>query len=135
MKNQNEDLDNLLREALTEDEVALFEAYDEQNVFQMIGGLFQGKMKWLNTVTLVVQLIFLGLAVYFAYRFFNAEVLFEMIQFGAGVVLLMLMISMLKLYQFMEMNKNATIREIKRLELQVSLLSSSLKKGMSEGSK
>ena len=128
MKNQNEDLDNLLKEALTDDEAALFHAYDEQNVLQQFGSMFHGKMKWINIGTLVIQFILFGLAVYLGYRFFTTSEVFEMIQFGAGVVLLMLMIGMLKLFQFMEMNKNATIREIKRLELQVSLLSSSLKK-------
>lgn len=127
MKN-NEEIDQMITEALSEDEKELFNTYDEQGMFQMLGGLFQGKMRWLNTGILIVQFALAGLAFYCGYRLFNTSEVTKVIQFGAGLIFPLLGIGLLKLFQFMEMHKNATIREIKRLELQVSVLVKALKK-------
>jgi hypothetical protein len=127
MKTKNEDIDQLIKEALSEDEQALFNSFEEQNMLQKFGGLFQGKMKWLNILTIIIQLAMTAFAFYFGYHFFGATDVVQMIQFGAGVMLLMIAISMLKIFHLMEMHKNTTIREIKRLELQVSLLAGKLK--------
>ena len=40
---KSEDIDKLIKETLTEEEARFYEELDEQNVFQMIGGLFQGE--------------------------------------------------------------------------------------------
>ncbi|WP_424962575.1 DUF6768 family protein [Ekhidna sp.] len=125
---KNEEIDQMIKEALSEDEKELFNTYDEQSMFQMLGGLFQGKMKWLNAGILIVQFVFFGFAVYCGYRLLSTSDAAEMIPFGVGLMFLLMAIGMLKLFQFMEMHKNATIREIKRLELQVSVLVKSLKK-------
>lgn len=123
---KNDEIDEMIKEALSEDEKALFNTYDEQNMLQMFGGLFQGKMKWLNAMTVVVQVVMFGFAIYFGYRFFGTADVIEVIQFGAGFFLTMLSVSMLKLFHIMEMHKNATIREIKRMELQLSILANKL---------
>lgn len=125
---KNEEIDQMIKDALTEDEIALFNSYDEQGMFEMIGGLFRGKMKWLNGLTAVIQLAILGSAIYFAFRFFGTAESIEMIRYGAIFFLLMIAMTTLKIFHMMEMNKNATIREIKRMELQISILANSLKK-------
>jgi thiol:disulfide interchange protein len=127
MKIRNEDIDQLIKEALTDDEQALFSAYDEQNMLQKFGGLFQGKMKWLNAMGMIIQFIMFGLAVYLGYRFFNTTDVTEMIQFGFGTFLLMMAVTGIKFFQFLEINKNEVIREVKRMELQLSLLAGKLK--------
>lgn len=128
MKNEKEEIDRLIEEVLTEEEASYFHELDEQNIFQKFGGLFQGKMKWINGMTVVVQFVQFGFAVYFAYRFFNTTDIVEMIQFGSGAFFLMMTVTVLKIFHWMEINKNATIREIKRMELQVALLASKVLK-------
>ena len=125
MKN-NQDIDQMIKEALTEEERELFNNYDEQDVFGMIGGLFQGRMKWLNGLTAIIQIAMVGFAAYFAYRFFQTDDLTEMIRFGSFFFTFMIAISILKIFHMMEMYKNASIREIKRMEFQVSLLANKL---------
>ncbi|MEO9869749.1 DUF6768 family protein [Ekhidna sp.] len=125
---KNDEIDQMIKEALSDDERELFNNYEEQGMFEMIGGLFQGKMKWLNGLTAFIQLIILGFAVYFGYRFFGTDQVTEMIRFGGLFFLFMIMMTTLKIFHMMEMNKNATIREIKRMELQISVLTNSLKK-------
>ncbi len=125
MKN-NQDIDQMIKEALTEEERELFNNYDEQDVFGMIGGLFQGRMKWLNVITAIMQITMLVFAFYFAYCFFQTDVLTEMIRFGSFFFTLLIVITTLKIFHMMEMYKNASIREIKRMEFQVSLLANKL---------
>lgn len=125
---KNEEIDQLIKEALSADERELFNSYDEQNILQKFGGLFEGKMKWLNGMSMAIQFIMFGVAVYCVYRIFNAADTMEMVQFGIATFVLMMAVTAIKFFHFMEMNKNAVIREIKRVELQVSMLSSRLKK-------
>ncbi|MEP5610971.1 MAG: DUF6768 family protein [Cyclobacteriaceae bacterium] len=127
MKTEKEEIDRLIEQALTEEEAVFYHKLDEQNIFEMFGGLFQGKMKWLTILTLIIQLVMLGAAVYCGIGFFNATDPVQAIQFGACVFFLMMAIGTLKIFHLMEMNKNATIREIKRMELQVSVLAGRLK--------
>ncbi|MDB4438892.1 hypothetical protein N9176_01450 [bacterium] len=47
----------------------------------------------------------------------------EIMKWGIGSLMLLLSISMLKIYAWMQMDKNAILREMKRLELQVMSLS------------
>jgi len=127
MKTEKEEIDKLIASALTEEEATYYHKLDEQNIFEMFGGLFQGKLKWITIMTVVVQFIMFGFAIYFGFRFFNTTDLTELIQFGAGTSLLMMAVGMLKMYHWLEITKNATIREMKRLELQVSILAGRLK--------
>jgi hypothetical protein len=46
----------------------------------------------------------------------------ELIKWAAAAFICILMVSMLKLFSWMQMNKNALMREIKRLELLISSL-------------
>ena len=47
MKNDIENIDKIIREALSEEQTKFYDELDEQNVFEMLGGVFQGKNKWI----------------------------------------------------------------------------------------
>ena len=64
MKNNNENIDKIIKEALTQEEAKFYDELDEQNLFQMIGGLFQGKMKWIMLLMNIIMVIFFGLFIY-----------------------------------------------------------------------
>ncbi|WP_272149454.1 DUF6768 family protein [Tenacibaculum aiptasiae] len=119
---KSEDIDKLIKETLTEEEAKFYEELDEQNVFQMIGGLFQGKNKWIMVLMNIMTLVFFGLFIYCIVKFFNSEVTKDLIKWGVGTMIFLLGVSMLKIFAWMQMDKNALLREIKRLELQVSSL-------------
>lgn len=123
---QNNEIDQMIKEALSQEEQELFNSYEEQDMFGMIGGLFQGKMKWLNAITVVIQIALVGFAVYFGYKFFTAESMLEMVRFGGIFFTLLIAMTTLKIFHMMEMNKNSITREIKRVELQVSVLAGKL---------
>ena len=118
----NEDIDRLIRETLTEEEAKFYDELDEQNVLQMLGGVYRGKNSWLMVLTNIVQLVFFALFIYCAIQFFKVEETNDLIKWGIGGIVTLFAQSMLKLFTWMQMDKNAILREIKRLELQVSSL-------------
>ena len=123
MKNNIEDIDKLIKETLTQEEAKFYDELEEQNVFQMVGGLFHGKNKWIMYVMNLMTVIFFGLFVYCTVAFFNTTETNELIKWGIGGLVFLFGVSMLKVFAWMQMDKNAIVREIKRLELQVSSLS------------
>ncbi|WP_299113850.1 DUF6768 family protein [uncultured Winogradskyella sp.] len=123
MKTNMEDIDQLIKETLTEEEAKFYDDLEEQNLLQMVSGIFSGKNSWIVYLMSVVQVIFFGLFIYCAIHFFEVETTNDLIKWGIFGTLSLMASSMLKLFSWMQMDKKAIIREIKRLELQVSSLS------------
>ena len=126
MKNKIEEIDEIIKEALTKEEAKFYDELDEQNLFQMLGGVFKGKLGWLIIIMNIVTIIVFGLFIYCAVQFFNTEETNELIKWSVAGTLCMISIVMLKLFVWMQMDKNSILREMKRLEFQVSILSSKL---------
>jgi len=63
---------------------------------------------------------------YCVWRFAGAADVRNMLVWGGGAALALSAVSMIKLWFWMELQRNATVREIKRLELQVSRLAARL---------
>lgn len=123
MKNKMEEIDQLIKETLSKEEAAFYDSLEEQNLFEMVVGLFKGKNAWILITTNIMTIIFFGLFVYSCVQFFNVESTEDLIKWGFGSLMLLLSLSMLKIYAWMQMDKNAMLREMKRLELQVMSLS------------
>ena len=126
MKTKMEDIDKLIKETLTQEEAKFYDELDEQNVFEMLGGLFKGKNSWIMYVMNFMTLVFFVLFIICVVNFLKTDNTNELIQWTAGGVVCIMAVSMLKMFAWLQMDKNALLREIKRLELQVSSLSSKL---------
>ena len=123
MKTHKEDIDKLIKETLTQEEAKFYDSLDEQNILQMILGLFKGKNKWIMFLMNVMTLVFFGLFIYCIVQFFETDVQKDYIKWGIGSLVFLFGVSMLKVFAWMQMDKNAILREMKRLELQISSLS------------
>jgi len=123
MKTNMEDIDQLIKDTLTQEEAKFYDELEEQNVIGMIIGLFKGKNKWIMFLMNFMVLVFFALFVYCTVQFFKTESTNELIKWGIGSLVFLLGVSMLKVFAWMQMDKNALMREMKRLELQVSSLS------------
>ena len=123
MKHKMEDIDQLIKDTLSEEEAKFYDALDEQNLFQMLGGLFKGKNSWLALLLNIIIAIVFGLLIFCIIKTFDTNNTNELILWVGGVILCFFMISMLKLYMWMQMHRNALVREMKRMELQISSLS------------
>ena len=123
MKNKMEEIDQLIKDTLSKEEAKFYDSLEEQNVFEMLFGLFKGKNAWILIIMNIMTFVFLGLFVYSCIQFFNVESTEELLKWGFGGLVFLFGLSMLKVFAWMQMDKNAILREMKRLELQVMSLS------------
>lgn len=123
MKMTEEHIDDLITESLSKDEAEFYHTLDEEGLFKQWGGLYKGKMKgWAMFITFA-QLIFTVITFYLGYKFFTGEEIREIILYGGAFFIAFTSTGMLKLWHWMQMDKNSILREIKRLEFQVAVLS------------
>jgi hypothetical protein len=122
MKNNKEDIDKLIKDTLTQEEAKFYDTLEEQSVLGMIFGLFKGKNKWLLILMNTMTVVFFGFFIYCVVQFFSVDTTKELLKWGLGSIVFMIGVSMLKVFAWMQMDKNALLRELKRLELQVSSL-------------
>ncbi|MEL6919120.1 MAG: DUF6768 family protein [Bacteroidota bacterium] len=123
MGKNNEKIDELIKEALTEEEAKFYEELEERNLFGKINDVYRGKMGWLAIIMNIVHLFIFVVFIYCLVQFFNADETKALIQWASAGFLCMIFMGMLKLYVWMQMDKNDMLRELKRLELQVAALS------------
>ena len=122
------ELDKKIREALRKEDAELFDDFGaEPSVFEMIFETFRGRHWWLSAITVFWSLVFFVLAIFSATKAVGTEDPSERTIWALAFVFCVLAVSMLKMWFFMEMNKNAITREIKRLELQIARLASRIK--------
>lgn len=126
MKNNIEEIDMLIKEALHEDDAQIYDELGEQDVFEMLFGLFQGKKRWYMWVTSGASLLMMGFAIYCFILFGQAETTKEMLTWGGIGFFLLMGVSFVKVFHWLQMDKNALIREMKRMELQIASLHNQL---------
>lgn len=117
MKNQNEEIDEMIKTALSNDEAAFYEDLKEQSPFEMIGGLFEGKMKWWTIGGGIISLGFVALSVFCLLKVLGTEETNSVIRWSLALIGAMSVPTMLKLWNWHQMQRNAILREIKRLQL------------------
>ncbi|MFD0860943.1 DUF6768 family protein [Sungkyunkwania multivorans] len=128
MKSELEDIDKLIKEALTEEEAAFYDELEEENLINKVIGVHRGKIGWLVIIMTIVHVVVFGLFIYCLVQFLNAETTEELIKWSAAGFLSLLPTAMIKLFSWMQMDKRDILRELKRLELQVAALASREKK-------
>ncbi|WP_366512787.1 DUF6768 family protein [Kordia sp.] len=121
-----EDIDKLIKETLTEEESKFYDELDEQGLWGSIGSIFNGKLGWLVLIINIINLVAFGMLVYCLIQFFKVTETNEMLKWGLGILISFMFNAMIKLYAWMQMDKRAILREMKRLELQVSSLASKI---------
>lgn len=117
-------LDNAIREALSEEDAAFLAEYEAQSPLREALGTLSGKWGAMNAFAAVLTFAMVGAAFYCAWNAFGAAETRETVLWSFGSLAAIIAVAMLKMYFWMEMNKNVTLREIKRLELQVARLAS-----------
>lgn len=117
-----EDIDKIIKDTLTKEEAKFYDELEEQNLFRQLGGLFKTKTSWLIVVMNIVNLVVFALSIYCLVQFFDTDVTNELIKWGVSFFICWSVISMIKLFVWLQMDKNALLRELKRLELQIAAL-------------
>ncbi|MBY0423525.1 MAG: hypothetical protein K2Q06_14560 [Parvularculaceae bacterium] len=110
-------LDKLIEESLKAEDKRLFADFGEQGFVGQIGGLFSGRLGWLNAITMAAQVAMFAGALYAASQLLKADDVVSSIRWVALFATLFAAMSVVKLMQWSQMQANRVIREIKRLEL------------------
>jgi hypothetical protein len=117
------ELDDRIRQALQDEDAELLAEFGkEPSIFEMLMETVRGRHRWLTVFGVCWGIIFTVLAMVSAVAFFRAEATREMLMWAAACVICVSALSMVKVWYWMELNKNAVTREIKRLELQIARL-------------
>lgn len=123
------DIDAMIRETLSREEAELDARLAEPPIFAQLVGVFAARHRWLNVLGALFTVVFLGLAVYCAVRFLAPGAgVPEMLRWGAGLFFCVLAVWALKIWYWMELQRNGLAREIKRLELQVAVLTEQVRR-------
>ena len=117
------DLDQKIREALAEDDTELFDKLAaRESLPEMLLGVFRGRPLWITWLGQLFIFVFFGLAIWSVFQFFDASVLVDQIMWATLFLYCGMAVAFLKLWFWLEMQKNSIIREVKRVELQVAQL-------------
>jgi len=109
-----------LRNALDEDDAAFLKSLDnEPGLMSQFSDSFHGSMKFWTIFALVMSVVIFGLAIFCAVQLWQADTAREYAMWGLGTWFCLNGVSMLKIWMWMRINHLATLREIKRLELQI----------------
>ena len=128
MKNSKEQIDDLIRESLSKEEAKFYDELEEQSLMHKMFQVHKGKTGWLASIMTVIHIVAFIIFVYCVMQFLNAEQANELIKWSAAGFLCLVIMGMLKLYVWMQMDKNDILRELKRLELQLATLMARLEK-------
>lgn len=115
-------IDELIGRALTEEDRALLASHAEPGYLNQAFGIFRGPMgaiMW--TVNIAAALAFCG-ALYALWHMIGAADALAAVKWGVGSLVLFQVTTMCKTLMGNHMEANRMLRELKRTELQVSLL-------------
>lgn len=115
-----DDLDRKIEEALSAEDRDFLDSFGEQGLFGQWFSVYNGKLRWIAVYATVVIFALFGGAVYCGWHFLSADAPLEATRWGAGAVILMVMVGFLKMWFWMRMETNRILREVKRVELQIA---------------
>jgi len=124
----NDNFDKLAKQALSEEEYTLLTQNEEKDLYAKLNRLINQKSKWIIVYIFIVTLIIFIAFIFFSIDLFKANDLREMI---IGLYLTgfsLIMILGIKMYVWMQLNQKALLRELKKIELEIHILSEHVKK-------
>lgn len=113
-------LDRAIRDALSKEDAEFLARFDETSPISDVLGTFSGRWAALNVFAAIITFALFGAFVFCVWRMFTEVEVRDVVIWSVGTVVTMLGVAMLKMYFWMEINKNAVLREVKRLELQIA---------------
>ncbi len=124
---RNRDIDTLIREALSEEDAAFLASLDEPTLPEQLTEVFRGRWRWVNALSILVVLWLFLAGLYCVVAFLRADEVASMLRWGAGAAFCLVAVGFMKAWYWMELQRVALTREVKRLELQVAHLAAKLR--------
>ena len=110
-------IDELIKQALDEQESELLEAAPAPGYFQLAFGLFRGPLGWMSWLVMGVQSAMFVLGAWFAWRFYGSTDVLEALKWGLSGAVLILGALQLKLSLMPQIQADRVLLALKRLEL------------------
>ena len=124
-----DDLDRAIRQSLSAEDTELFDRLGaDETLRRQLLATFEGRLRWLNAAGWIGGFVLFGAASVFASRFLAAQDLQDMLRWGAASTLAFAGLALVKVWFWLELQKNAIVREVKRLEVQVASLAAQLRR-------
>ncbi len=115
-------LDELIKASLTVEEAEYYDQLEEQNLFNKMTLIYKGKLLWISVLQTIAMAALAIFGLYAAIQFYNAIEVTSMLRWGFAAMLALIASSMVKLFLIQLMMEKSMMRELKRLELQLSHL-------------
>jgi len=117
------ELDRLIRDALRQDDKDLMDRFGEQSTGEFVTEPFRSRRRLIAFGGVAANLLFLVAAIVSASRFLQAGDQRSMLIWGGAVAFCWGSVMAVKVWYWLEMMRLSLARDIKRVELQVALLS------------
>jgi hypothetical protein len=116
-------IDDALRNVVSEEDAEFLARLErEPGPFQQMAGIFQGPLNSIYIAYFVVAVLVGIGGVYSGWRFATATDLRPLFYWGGATGFCLVVLAVVRLVLFMQLNTNRMLRELKRLELQIALL-------------
>jgi hypothetical protein len=116
-------LDDAIHAALTEEDKEFLARFDkEPNTFEQMAGVFRGPLAWIYIAFIITAVVLAPLGIFSVIKFLGATEVRPLLHWGAAVFAILIVLSVVRLVFFMQINTNRILREMKRLELQMARL-------------
>ena len=120
---KKEEIDKLNAGSPGRDEAGFYENPDqEEDVFEMWWHIYKGRNAWVAVYLSIIMLLFSVIAVYCGYYVFTADSLVAILRYGTVMFLAVISVGMVKIWFLQQMDRNAILREMKRMENQLAVL-------------
>lgn len=117
-------LDDLIGQALTEEDRALLASHAEPGYLAQAFGLFRGPLAWIMWLVNIVNGMSFAAGLYALLQMVDAADALAAVKWGVGALFLFQITTLCKTFMGNRMEANRLLREIKRVELQLALLRS-----------
>jgi hypothetical protein len=117
------EFDRAIRQSLSAEDAELFDRLGaDQALHRQVLATFEGQFRWFNAAGWIAGFALFAVGSALAWRFMQAEDIGEMLRWGGASALAFAGLALVKVWFWLELQKNAIVREVKRLEVQVASL-------------
>ena len=121
------DIDDKILEALGAEDKEIMANYNKElGFFGLMAESFKGKLGAMMILVFIMILVFAFVSIYSAINFFCVEEIIPKLNWMAITLIAVIAVIFLRLMYWIQLIHISNIREMKRLELQVSLLAKKL---------
>lgn len=120
------DLNKRILDAMRNSKDDLVATDDDAGLFKLIGLSFRGQFRYTVMFVMLLVVVFVSLAAYCAWQMLATPDVGNKVEWLAGLLVSVIIVGLLRLWYFMELNRLSIVREVKRVELQVALLAERL---------